>query len=193
MIKSYKDYKQFYNNDLLMTGIRNRSLLYHFVDRRFKFYKSLRFTEYITNCHPNLMGGLIRKLLNIRHTRLCNKYGWTIPINVFDSGLTIVHVGTIVVSPLAKIGKNCRIHIDVNIGNAISHGVSGTPVLGNNIYIGPGAKIFGAVSIGDNTAIGANAVVNKSFLEGNYTIAGVPAKVISHNSSESYIGKEKDK
>lgn len=193
MITSKQDYKDYYRNDLMMTGILHRSLLYHLVDRRYRFYKSLRYTEYITNCHPELFGGVYRKVLNIWHTRLCNRYGWTIPPNVFESGLTIVHVGTIVVSPLARVGKNCRIHVDVNIGNAISHGISGTPKMGDNIYIGPGAKIFGNITIGDNTAIGANAVVNKSFPEGNCTIAGIPATIVSHNSSEVYIGKEQDK
>ena len=193
MISSYREYKEYYKNDLLMTGILHRSIFNDLVDRRFRFYRSLRYTEYVMNCHPNLLFGVIKKIFIIRHLRICNKYGWTIPPNVFGSGLSIVHVGTIVVSPLAKIGKNCRIHVGVNIGNAISHGVSGTPEIGDNTYIGPGAKIFGDIVIGNNTAIGANAVVNKSFPDGNCTIAGIPARRISDNTSESYIGKEKDK
>ncbi|HMP14590.1 MAG TPA: hypothetical protein PKD70_11975, partial [Saprospiraceae bacterium] len=48
----------------------------------------------------------------------------------------------------------------------------------NNVYIGPGAKIFGAIQIADNVAIGANAVVNKTFGESGVVIGGVPAKVI---------------
>ena len=47
------------------------------------------------------------------------------------------------------------------------------------MYIAPGAKIFGNIRIPDNTAIGANAVVNKSFEEENTIIAGIPAKVIN--------------
>ena len=87
----------------------------------------------------------------------------------------------------AKIGKNCRIHVCTNIGRAISHGEAGAPIIGDNVYIGPGVKMFGKIKIGHNTAIGANSVVNKSFEEGNCTIAGVPAKKISDNTSESYI------
>lgn len=119
---------------------------------------------------------------------LCNKYNWTIPINVFSEGLAIVHVGTIVVSPKARIGKNCRIHVCVNIGSAWVKGVSGVPVIGDNVYIGPGAKIFGPITIGDNVAIGANSVVNSSF-PSNCTIAGVPAKIISNNDSLKYLNK----
>jgi len=47
--------------------------------------------------------------------------------------------------------------------------------------------MFGPIEIGDNIAIGANSVVNKSFAEGNCTIAGVPAKIISQNTSKNYI------
>lgn len=186
MIKSWKECKSYYISDLRSSGIYKRSFLYKFKDRRYKFYRSLRFTEFIVNCHPGI-GRIFEKTALLWHTRLCNKYQWTILPNVFDEGLAIVHVGTIVVSGDAKIGKNCRIHVCVNIGHAISHGESGAPTLGDNVYIGPGAKIFGPINIGPNTAIGANAVVNKSFSEGNCTIAGVPAEIISYNTSSPYI------
>lgn len=45
--------------------------------------------------------------------------------------------------------------------------IGGVPVLGDNVYIGPGAKIFGKVQIADGCKVGANAVVNKSFLVKN--------------------------
>lgn len=185
MVDSYKKYVEYYKADLKMTGISERSFFFRFKDRRFKFYKSLRFTEYIINCHPGYKG-FFAKIAGLKHTRLCNKYQWTIPPNVFGKGLSIVHIGTIVVSQNARVGENCRIHVCVNIGNAISHGKSGAPILGDNVYIGPGAKIFGPIHIGDNVAIGANAVVNKSF-EDNKTIAGVPARVISNKNSSPYI------
>ena len=187
MIQNKADYKEYYNTDLLMTHIDKAPLSRHFTDCRYKFYKSLRLTEYYTNCRKDFIGRFIAKLLRVRHKRLCNKYQWTIPINVFGKGLAIVHVGTIVVSPKVKIGANCRIHVCVNIGDAIAKGQDGAPILGNNVYIGPGAKLFGPIEIGDNTAIGANAVVNASFISGNCTIAGVPAKIISQNTSTLYI------
>lgn len=49
------------------------------------------------------------------------------------------------------------------------------------VWMGSGAKIFGKIIIGDNTMIGANAVVNSSFEEGNVRSAGVPVKVVSNN------------
>ena len=176
-----------YREDLRSTGLTNAGLVSRLTDRRFRFYKSLRKTEYYTNERKDFLGKIIGKLLRLRHKLLCDKYGWTIPINVFGSGLAIVHTGTIVVTGSAKVGKNCRIHVCTNIGRAPSKEGDGAPVMGDNIYIGPGAKIFGNIRIGDNTAIGANAVVNSSFPEGNCTIAGVPARKISDKTSLPYI------
>ena len=189
MIRSKSEYKEYYLCDLRKTGIINKKWYNRLTDRRFKFYKALRFTEYYNNCKNKWYHKIPKKIINMRYARLCDKYNWTIPINVFDKGLTIVHVGTIVVSGRAKIGKNCRIHVCTNIGSSSVKGVDGAPVIGDNVYIGPGAKIFGPISIGSNVAIGANAVVNKSFPD-NCTIAGVPAKKISDNTSSLYIGDD---
>lgn len=176
-----------YREDLRSTGLTNAGIVSRLTDRRFRFYKSLRKTEYYTNERKDFFGRIVGKFLRIRHRLLCDKYGWTIPINVFGPGLAIVHTGTIVVTGSAKIGKNCRIHVCTNIGRAPSKEGTGAPVIGDNVYIGPGAKLFGNIQIGDNTAIGANAVVNSSFPEGNCTIAGVPAKKISDKTSLPYI------
>ena len=75
----------------------------------------------------------------------------------------------------------------MNIGTAASENDGHAPVIGENCYIGPGAKNFGKIIIGDNTAIGANSVVNKSFPDGNVTLGGVPAKVISSTNSEGLL------
>ena len=65
---------------------------------------------------------------------------------------------------------------NVNIG--ANAGSSKAPKIGDNVYIGPGAVIYGEIEIADGCYISANAVVNKSFLEPHAVIAGVPAKVI---------------
>lgn len=124
MIQSWSDYKRYYYADLKQTGIAKRSIFHRLKDRRYKFYRSLRRTEWIMNCHPG-WHGIFSKLAQMPHTRLCNKYQWTILPNVFGEGLSIVHVGTIVVAADAKVGVNCRIHVCVNIGHAIAKGQSG--------------------------------------------------------------------
>lgn len=189
MIKSKEEYREYFLMDLKMTHIDNLSMLKKWNDPRYFYYKHLRKAEYFTNCRKEFLGKLIAKLYRFIHRKQSYKYGWIIPINVFGKGLCIVHVGTIVVNTDAVIGENCRIHVCTNIGNAIAKGKDGTPVIGNNVYIGPGAKIFGAIRIGDNTVIGANAVVNESYENGNCTIAGVPARVISQKTSSIYISE----
>jgi len=120
------------------------------------------------------------------------RLGFSIPPNTFGPGLAIVHYGPIVVNGNARIGANCRIHVCVNIGGGgglvdaqTARGLA--PVLGDEVYIGPGAKIFGPVRIADRCAIGANAVVNTSFDEPGCSIAGVPARVVSNKGSAGMI------
>ncbi|QXE03465.1 serine acetyltransferase [Terribacillus sp. DMT04] len=136
----------------------------------------MRKLEYINNCKKdNILFKPIYYCLKFRYKRKQLKLGFTIPINVFGEGLNIAHVGTIVVNPNCVVGKNCRIHVCVNIGGTDNN----VPKIGDNVYIGPGAKIFGSIQIADGIAIGANAVVNKSFLERSTTIVGSPARVVS--------------
>lgn len=59
----------------------------------------------------------------------------------------------------------------------------GVPKIGNNVFIGTGAKVIGGITIADGVAVGANAVVTSSILEENITVAGVPARKISNHSS----------
>ena len=91
-----------------------------------------------------------------------------IPINTIGPGLCLPHYGTIVITNNASIGKNCRIHPGVGVGT-----YHGAPTIGDNVYIGPGAKLFEDLKIGDNVSIGANSVVTKSF-ENNVSIAVTP-------------------
>ena len=95
--------------------------------------------------------------------------GFSIVLNCFEKGLSISHIGTIVVNHKARIGENCRLHVCTNIG-------TGSPQIGNNVYIGSGVKIFGEIKIANGIKIGATAVVNKDFHEKGRTIVGVPVK-----------------
>ncbi|MBK8614437.1 MAG: hypothetical protein IPN85_13365 [Flavobacteriales bacterium] len=70
--------------------------------------------------------------------------GFDIPPNVFGPGLSIAHRGTIRVHPDARIGPNCRIHVDV--GRQVLPGPDDlVPTIGENGQIGPGAKLFGNI------------------------------------------------
>ena len=84
--------------------------------------------------------------------------------------MTIYHFGAIVVNSNTRVGRNCCIHNFVNIGATGGH--SECPKIGNNVFIGPGAVIFGDVTIADGCYIGANTVVNKSILEPYSVVVG---------------------
>lgn len=181
MIKSKKDYKEYLKQDRIAIKEKKRSFIIQWIrDLLFPnyiyiFQRKLRKLEYYKNTQINPFRKLYFLYLYSIYRKYQLKLGFSIPPNVFGPGLGIAHYGTIVVNGNAKIGANCRIHIAVNIG---ANGGKEAPQLGNNVYIGPGAKIFGNITIADNIMIGANSVVNKSFDESGIIIAGVPAKKI---------------
>ena len=146
-----------------------------------KYLFFLRKQEYYINTSEN---NKIKKFLSLYYERkkhnLGNKLGFYIGPNCFDIGLTIFHHGSIIVNPNARIGMNCRLHGNNCIGN--NGKTESCPQIGNNVDIGFGAVIIGDIRIADNITIGANAVVNKSFLEPGITIAGIPAKIIKKSN-----------
>ena len=97
---------------------------------------------------------------------------------MFGPGLAIPHYGFIIVNSRTKVGKNCRIHSGVNIG--ASGGVAKAPRIGDNVYLGPGSKIYGDIEIPNNTVIAANACVGKTFYEENTILGGIPAKKLKN-------------
>lgn len=149
-----------------------------------KYNVVLRKLEYTINCKSGALGKLLRYWYTWRLESMGLRLGWCIPPNCFGPGLCIVHYGTVIVNNHASVGANCRIQAGVNIG---ANGGDDAPHLGDNVYIGPGAKLFGNITLGSNIAIGANAVVNKSFDEDSITLVGVPAKIVSHEGSKRFI------
>jgi len=74
----------------------------------------------------------------------------------------------------------------VSIGAAYGGNYPGVPKIGDNVYIAPGAKLIGGITIGNNVAIGANSVVTKSIPD-NAVVVGIPGEVISYKGSENYV------
>ena len=188
LIKTLKALKFFIRKDMLATSRGDFFKEFTFCPV-FRFIVLLRFNEYLLNSKKIL---LLRVFFIFWYRRLGVRLGFSIPLNVFDYGLGIVHHGLLIVNPDARIGNNCRIHAGVNIGGSAGFKQAGdskryAPVIGNNTYIGPGAKLFGPIEIGNDCVIGANAVVNKSFVENNITIGGIPAKIISNKGSKGLV------
>lgn len=183
MIKSKEDLRIYLAEDEKALFFRkNASCFAKLKDPIWRFQKCLRYCEYYKNTtKKHLLLNPLYLFHKLRLHRMGIKLGFSIPENVFGPGLSIAHYGSIIVNPNTRIGHHCRIHVGVNIG--VNKNATDAPVIGNNVYIGPGAKIFGEIHIGDNTKIGANAVVNKSF-EGNCTLVGVPAKEVKENRAK---------
>lgn len=101
-------------------------------------------------------------------------------------GLLLAHPNGIVIHMDAKIGDYCNIGQQVTIGIGGRQGKQGTPYIGDRVFIAPGAKLFGPITIGNHVAIGANAVVTKDIPD-NAVAVGIPAKVISFDGSGDFI------
>lgn len=115
------------------------------------------------------------------------KYGISIPYNTeIGPGLYIGHFGGIIVNAEAKIGRNCNINQEVTIGAAYGGKYSGTPTIMNNVYMGPGSKIIGGISLGNYAAVGANCVVTKPVPDYG-VVVGIPGEVLSTKGSGEYV------
>ena len=113
------------------------------------------------------------------------KYGVYIPsCTKIGYGFYIGHAVGIVINGRTQIGNN------VNIGQFLSIGSNkGTPaIIGDNVYIGPHVSIVEDVKIGNESCIGAGAVVIKDVPEG-VTVVGCPAHIIGENKHRNYVGK----
>ena len=175
MITSYTTYRQYVRADIAAHGLRRLSLYNWLRIDQLRFQLRLRRLEYLANCRPWRF--LSRAILELLNHNLAVRLGVTIPKNVFGPGLCLVHRGTVVVSPLAHVGANCRIHPSSSIGD-----YNGAPTIGDNVYIGPGAKLYGPIVIGSNVAVAANAVVNTSVPD-DCTVGGIPAHLLSNTGS----------
>lgn len=101
-------------------------------------------------------------------------------------GFYIGHFGGVVVGAGATIGSNCNISQGVTIGWSHYKGEYGVPTLEDRVYLAPGAKIIGPITLGEGTVVGANAVVTKP-TDRNAVVGGVPAKVIGDSGSAVFI------
>ncbi len=159
-----------------------------------RYLRLLRTAEYVHNCKTKSIYKLTtEKYLAFRLDRLGLVLGFDIPLNVFGPGLRIVHYGTIIVNSNARVGANCELHNLVHIAQNLHNAQKGAesdqaPKIGDNVFIGPGARVLGDITIADGIVIGANSVVTKSFYETNITVAGAPARKISDRGTDVQWG-----
>lgn len=128
------------------------------------------------------------KLVKRYHRMCCSKILYKNNASIeeqtkIDGRITFPHgLNGILISAGAKIGSNCTIFHQVTIGSNTLKGSkhNGSPQIGNNVYIGAGAKVIGGVKIGDNVRIGANCVVTEDIPD-NATVVLNKPRIIIHN------------
>lgn len=159
-----------YEFKLLIKGFRSKGFKYMFFRRLRDFYG------------PNSIVGFISRLF-LRH--YTNRYGFQIGGQI-GHGFYIGHFGTIVVNVNTVIGNNCNIAHNVTIGTARGK-KNGTPVIGDNVWMGTGCVIVGNIHIGNNVLIAPNAYVNFDVPDHSMVI-GNPGRIIPKaNPTEAYI------
>jgi len=99
------------------------------------------------------------------------------PSAKIGTGFFIDHGMGVVIGETAEIGDSVTLFQGVTLGGTGKERGKRHPTLGNHVVVGAGAKILGAITIGDNVKIGANSVVLKN-VSANSTVIGVPARVI---------------
>ncbi len=100
-------------------------------------------------------------------------------------GLYIGHYGGITVSSVAVIGRHCNLSQGITIGVSGAGAKRGAPTLGDNVYVAPGAKLFGKITIGNNVKIGANAVIYKDLPDNAIAVLDPGFKIISYAGNQT--------
>jgi len=102
------------------------------------------------------------------------------PGATIGKGFFIDHGMGVVIGETAEIGENVLLYHGVTLGGVSLEKKKRHPTLGNNVVIACGAKVLGAITIGDNAKIGANAVVLKD-IPPDSTVVGIPGRVVVQN------------
>ena len=89
----------------------------------------------------------------------------------------IDHGMGVVIGETAKIGNRCLLYQNVTLGGTGKEHGKRHPTLSNNVVVGAGAKVLGAIKIGENTRIGAGSVVVRD-VEADSTVVGIPGRVV---------------
>jgi serine O-acetyltransferase len=180
VIRSKADYKAYLAADKAALRVTD-SLRDRFFHPIWNYQKLLRLLEYRLNCKHGLLSKPYTLWVRYKFQKESVRLGFSISPNSCGKGLELGHYGDIVINGKARIGKNCTIAgAGVLIGEDLKN--PSAPIIGDNCYIGPGAKIIGGVRIAEGVTIAANAVVVHDIIEPYTTVGGIPAKKISDSS-----------
>lgn len=158
--------------------------LIHFV-RDYLFQQRLRFIIYFRRAQST-KSKLIRAFFDWKLYRLSRKYGIEIKSNTkIGRGFLLCHAYNITVTPFATIGEN----VTMMKGSTIGASRSGSPVIGNNVYIGLNSTVIGGIKIGNNVLIAPNTLVNMDVPDDSLVIGSPGTIVPKENPTGPYIWK----
>jgi serine O-acetyltransferase len=100
------------------------------------------------------------------------------PGAIIGKRLVIDHGMGVVIGETAEVGDDCIIFHGVTLGGVKFDPIKRHPTVGNRVLIGTGAKVLGPIILGDDSRVGANAVVTRP-VEAGQTVVGNPAKPIA--------------
>jgi len=162
----------------------NKKIKHLLFDKKFKLLIYFRLANFFyrkNQIKKTPLNRLFQSIFNKLFNKYLGKFCCDFKIKTqIGKGLHIPHPLGIVVNGKAKIGDYCTIMQQVTIGNKLND--NKIPKIGNNVFIGAGAKIIGDIIIEDNVIIGANAVVTKNIPK-NSIVVGIPAKIIGKNET----------
>jgi serine O-acetyltransferase len=144
---------------------------------------TIRFGQWVARRNI-LLRLLLTPIYFFMNHRVRTRWGIEIPrATQIGSGFYIGHFGGIIISDEAIIGKNCSISQGVTIGVSGQGDKYGCPVIGDNTYIAPGAKVFGKIKVGKNVKIGANAVIHKDIPDNAIVVLDPGFKILSYKGN----------
>jgi serine O-acetyltransferase len=180
-IHSRRDYLEFLREDMRAYGIDSWKFEFRYRFPTLYYQRLMRRVEYLQT-KRGVLYRIRRFWARYRLQKIGLLTSLTIPPGTCGPGLSIAHYGSVVINTKARIGAYCRLHPGVTIGT----GNGGVPKIGNGVYIAPGAVLYGSITVGDESIVGANSVLNVDVPSG-FLAAGNPARILKERNAKTLM------